>query len=44
MDENLEILNKDDKVDKLCEYNKIDNAKTITSMKSNVEFLKIYAL
>ena len=44
MDENLEILNKDDKVDKSCVYNKIDNTKTITSMKRNFEFLKIYAL
>ena len=41
MDENLEMLNKDDKVDKLCDYNKINNTKTVTSMKSNFEFLKI---
>ena len=41
MDENLEMLNKDDKVDKLCEYNKIDNTKTVISMKSNFECSKI---
>ena len=34
MDENLEMLNKDDQVDKLCEYNKIDNTRTVAKMKS----------
>ena len=42
MDENLKILIKDDKVDKLCGNNMIGIVKTVTSIKSNFEFLKIY--
>ena len=42
MDENLKILIKDDKVDKLCGNNMVGIIKTVTSMKSNFEFLKIY--
>ena len=42
MDENLKILIKDDKVDKLCGNNIVGIVKTVTSMKSNFEFLKIY--
>ena len=40
MDENLKILIKDDKVDKLCGNNIVGIVKTVTSMKSNFEFLK----
>ena len=40
MDENLEMLIKDDKVDKLCGNNMVDIIKTVTLMKSNFEFLK----
>ena len=35
MDENLEMLIKDDKVDKLCGNNMVGIIKTVTSMKSN---------
>ena len=42
MDENREMLIKDDKVDKLCGNNMVGIVKTVTSMKSNFEFLKIY--
>ena len=42
MDENLKLLIKDDKVDKLCGNNMVGIVKTVTSMKSNFEFLKIY--
>ena len=42
MDENLKILIKDDKVDKLCENNMVSIIKTVTLMESNFEFLKIY--
>ena len=42
MDENREMLIKDDKVDKLCGNNMVDIIKTVTLMKSNFEFLKIY--
>ena len=42
MDENKEMLIKDDKVDKLCGNNMVDIIKTVSLMKSNFEFLKIY--
>ena len=44
MNENLEMLIKNDKVDKLCESDMVGIIKTVTSMKSNFEFLKIYVL
>ena len=37
MDENLERLNKDNKIDEFRGYNKIDITKSVTSMKSNFE-------
>ena len=40
MDENLEMLIKDGKVDKLCGSNMVGIIKTVTSMKNNFEFLK----
>ena len=40
MDKNLEMLIKDNKVDKLCGNNMVSIIKTVTSMKSNFEFLK----
>ena len=40
MDENFEMLIKDDKVDKLRENNMVGIIKTVTSIKSNFEFLK----
>ena len=40
MDKNLEMLIKDNKVDKLCGNNMVGIIKTVTSMKSNFEFLK----
>ena len=40
MDKNLEMLIKDNKVDKLCENKKVGIIKTVTLMKSNFEFLK----
>ena len=42
MDENREMLIKDDKVDKLCGNSMADIIKTVTLMESNFEFLKIY--
>ena len=42
MDENGEILIKDDEVDKLCGNNMVGIIKTVTSMKNNFKFLKIY--
>ena len=42
MDENFEMLIKDDKVDKLRENNMVGIIKTVTLIKSNFEFLKIY--
>ena len=42
MDENLKLLIKDDKVDKLCGNNMVSIIKTVTLMESNFEFLKIY--
>ena len=42
MNENLEMLIKDDKVDKLCGNNMVGIIKTVTLMKSKYEFLKIY--
>ena len=39
MDDNFEMLIKDDKVDKLCENNMVGIIKTVTSIKSNFEFL-----
>ena len=41
MDENLKMLIKDDKVDMLCRNNMVGIVKTVTSMESNFEFLKI---
>ena len=35
MDENLEMLNKDNKIDEFRGYNKISITKTVTSVKSN---------
>ena len=40
MDENREMLIKDDEVDKLCGNNMVGIIKTITLMKRNFEFLK----
>ena len=40
MDKNLKMLIKDNKVDKLCGNNMVGIIKTVTSMKSNFEFLK----
>ena len=40
MDENLEMLISDNKVGKLCGNNMVGINKTVTSMKSNFEFLK----
>ena len=42
MDENREMWVKEVKVDKLCGNNMVGIIKTITLMKSNFEFLKIY--
>ena len=41
MDENLEMLIKDGKVDKLCGSNMVGIIKTVTSMKNNFEFLNL---
>ena len=40
MDENLEMLITNNKVCKLCGNNMVGINKTVTSMKSNFEFLK----
>ena len=41
MDENLEMLIKDGKVDKLCGSNMVGIIKIVTSMKNNFEFLNL---
>ena len=38
MDENLEMLIEDNKVDKLCGNNMVGIVKTVTLMKSNLDF------
>ena len=40
MEKNLEMLNKDNKIDEFCGYTKIGIIKIVTSMKSNFEFLQ----
>ena len=41
MNENLEMLIKDGKVDKLCGSNMVGIIKTVISMKNNFEFLNL---